>query len=163
MEFLYIIAIAAMIWYGWYGRKEAKRRRKEIRIEKRDAQILEANQRYGTKFNPKDDCLGDIDSEGVYFDLMTLGYIDSVAVLFDPTARKICIITKGVNVDIEDFSYIRTWELKWTEHPGSSVFRYRNVQMVIHTNDYQTPRIIVGLDSMRSGEFWHSRLGILFS
>ena len=141
MEFLYIIAIAAMIWYG---RKKAKRL---IRIEKRDAQILEANQRYGTKFNPKDDCLG---------------YIDSVGVLFDPTARKICIITKGVNVDIEDFSYIRTWELKWTEHPGSSVFRYRNVQMVIHTNDYQTPMIIVGLDSMRSGEFWHSRLGILF-
>jgi hypothetical protein len=141
MEFLYIIAIAAMIWYG---RKEAKR---PTRKEKRDAQILEANQRYGTKFNPKDDCLG---------------YIDSVGVLFDPTARKICIITKGVNVDIEDFSYIRTWELKWTEHPGSSVFRYRNVQMVIHTNDYQTPMIIVGLDSMRSGEFWHSRLGILF-
>ena len=142
--FLYIIAIAAMIWYG---RKAAKRRtRKEIRIEKRDAQILEANQRYGTKFNPKDDCLGDI---------------DSVAVLFDPTARKICIITKGVNVDIEDFSYIRTWELKWIED-FKSVSPYKNVRMVIHTNDYQTPMIIVGLDSMRSGEFWHSRLGILF-
>ena len=157
MEFLYIIAIAAMIWYGWYGRKEAKRRTREIRIEKRDAQILEANQRYGTKFNPKDDCLGDIDSV-VFFDL-SLGYIDSVAILFDPTARKICIITKGVNVDIKDFSYIRTWELKWIE---DSRCRYSNVRMVIHTNDYQTPMIIVGLDSKRSGEFWHSKLGILF-
>lgn len=161
MEFLYIIAIAAMIWYGWYGwygRKEAKRR---TRIEKRDAQILEANQRYGTKFNPKDDCLGDIDSVGGYYDL-TLGYIDSVAILFDPTARKICIITKGVNVDIKDFSYIRTWELKWIEDFKSVYHKFVNVRMVIHTNDYQTPMIIVRLDSMKSGEFWRSKLGILF-
>ena len=79
-----------------------------------------------------------------------------------PTAQKICIISKGDKVSIEDFSYVREWELKWTEHPGS-VFRYRNVRMVIHTNDYQTPMIIVGLDSKASGDVWHSRLGVLFA
>ena len=110
------------------------------------AQISETNQRYGTQFNP-DDCLG---------------YINTICLLFDPTARKICIISKGDKVSIEDFSYVREWELKWTERPGS-VFPYRNVRMVIHTNDYQTPMLIVGLDSKHSGDVWYSRLGVLFA
>ena len=110
------------------------------------AQISETNQRYGTQFNP-DDCLG---------------YINTFCLLFDPTAQKICIISKGDKVSIEDFSYVRAWELKWTEHPGS-VFRYRNVRMVIHTNDFQDPMLIVSLHSKDSGDVWNSRLGVLFA
>ena len=92
-----------------------------------------------------------------------LGYWEETCILFDPDARKACIVFRGKSALTVDFDYFSSWQLKWTEHFGNPVFRFQHVHFLFETNDFDRPTIRVAVPSMSYGETWNSKLSILMS
>lgn len=90
-----------------------------------------------------------------------LGDWGGTCVLFDPDARKACIVIRGKTARTVDFDYFRTWQLKWTEHPGNPVFRFQHVHFLFETSDFDRPTIRVAVPSRSDGEAWNAKLSIL--
>lgn len=114
--------------------------------EKRlNAILVEVNRRHNTHFNRED------------------GFGMGPSVYFDRNAQKLLIV-KGKESRVEDFSFIRSWELKWVEKNNlqTGSLSYTDVRIEIHTNDYQFPLMKFSFLSKTQGDVWHSRLGILF-
>ena len=90
-----------------------------------------------------------------------LGDWDETCILFDPDARKACIVVRGKTARTVDFEYFNTWQLKWTEYPGNPVFRFQHVHFLFETSDFDRPTIRVAVPSRSDGEAWNAKLSIL--
>jgi len=118
------------------------------------AKFREHNQRFGTSF-PDDS----IDSE-----LILCAKDKKVVIAFDPKSEKLCMVqgTKDQG-EVLDFSYIRRWQLKWTESNGKNGFQLMDVHFDLSTTDLKRPLIRVPVTNKAYGDTWNSRLGILFN
>ncbi|WP_042673127.1 MULTISPECIES: hypothetical protein [unclassified Variovorax] len=90
-----------------------------------------------------------------------LGDWDETCILFDPDARKACIVVRGKKARTVDFEYFNTWQLKWTEYPANPVFRFQHVHFLFETSDFDRPTIRVAVPSRSDGEAWNAKLSIL--
>jgi hypothetical protein len=90
-----------------------------------------------------------------------LGDWDGTCILFDPDARKACIVSRSKKARTVDFDYFQTWQLKWTEYPGNPVFRFQHVHFLFETGDFDRPTIRVAVPSRSDGEAWNAKLSIL--
>lgn len=110
------------------------------------------NQHYGTSF-PEDE--GGIDF------ILSNGSTKG-SLVFDPSSKKFCFVT-GSRQDAEvlDFSYIRQWQLHWTERSRDGRLSHVNVYFDFSTNDVKRPLIRIGVRNKTHGDQWNSRLSIL--
>jgi hypothetical protein len=93
-----------------------------------------------------------------------LGDWDGTCILFDPDARKACIVSRGKTARTVDFEYFRTWQLLWTEDfRQPALWRFQHVHFLFETSDFDRPTIRVAVPSMSDGETWNSKLSILMS
>ncbi len=116
------------------------------------AKFREHNQKLGTSF-PEDS----VDSELILSDRNK-----KMVIAFDPKTQKICMVLGAKDPgEVLDFSYIRRWQLKWTETSGSNGFAIKNVHFDFSTNDLKSPLIRFPVSGKRYGDMWNSRLGIL--
>lgn len=92
-----------------------------------------------------------------------LGDWEGTCILFDPGARKACIVVRGKFAKTVDFDYFRIWQLKWTEYFGNPVLRYQHVHFHFETSDFDRPTIRVDVPSKADGEAWDAKLSILMS
>ena len=93
-----------------------------------------------------------------------LGYWEETCILFDPDARKACIVFRGKSALTVDFDYFRTWQLMWTEDFSQpAIWRFKHVHFLFQTNDFDRPTIRVAVASKSEGETWNSKLSILMS
>lgn len=90
-----------------------------------------------------------------------LGDWDGICILFDPDARKACIVIRGKSARTVDFDYFRAWQLLWTEDFRNPVFRYQHVHFLFETHDFDRPTIRVAVPSRSEGETWNAKLSIL--
>lgn len=88
------------------------------------------------------------------------GYWEETCILFDPDARKACIV-RGKFARTVDFDYFSSWQLKWTEYPANPLSRFQHVHFLFETNDFDRPTIRVAVPSISYGETWNSKLSIL--
>ncbi|WP_233236531.1 hypothetical protein [Bordetella sp. LUAb4] len=118
------------------------------------AKFREHNQRFGTSFPDTS-----IDSE-----LILCDKDKKLVIAFDPQSQKLCMVQGPKDQgEVLDFSYIRRWQLKWTESNGSNGFQLKNVHFDLSTNDLKRPLIRVPVTNKAYGDTWNSRLGILFN
>ncbi|MDR3413316.1 MAG: hypothetical protein P4L87_20580 [Formivibrio sp.] len=108
------------------------------------ALLAEINQRHSTLFNRDN------------------GFGMGSCIFFDSENRKV-LLTNGKDSRMEDFSFIRSWELKWIEKCNlrTGSISYEKVRIEIQTNDYNSPFIKFSLFSKTQGDFWLARLNIL--
>jgi hypothetical protein len=92
-----------------------------------------------------------------------LGDWEGICILFDPDARKACIVSRGKKAQTVDFEYFNTWQLKWTEYPRNPVLRFQHVHFLFETSDFDRPTIRVAVPSRSDGEAWNAKLSILMS
>jgi hypothetical protein len=117
-------------------------------------EFREHNQRLGTSFPDNR-----IDSE-----LILIDRARKLAIAFDPGSRKICLVLGPKDQgEVLDFSFIRQWQLKWTESNGSNGYSLKDVHFDFSTNDLRRPLIRVPVVGKGYGDTWNSRLGILFN
>lgn len=90
-----------------------------------------------------------------------LGDWDGTCILFDPDARKACIVIRGKTAFTVDFDYFRSWQLKWIEDLGGGPWRYKHVHFLFETSDFDRPTIRVAVPSKSDGEAWNAKLSIL--
>ena len=133
------LCVVCLIAYGIYVL--LKKRNEYI-----DALILETNKKHNTQFSRKDGLGGDWD------------YI-----FFDVNNRKLLVNYDGRTSRVEDFSFIKEWQLTWITTSTAHSVSYENVQMVITTNDYQTPLIHLPCSTKAHGDQWSARLSILLT
>gem|GEM_PF-622764 len=116
------------------------------------AKFREHNQRLGTSF-PENS----VDSELILSDKDK-----KVVIAFDPTTRKLCMVSGAKDPgEVLDFSYIRQWQLKWTEVSGNGGLAFKDVHFAFSTNDLKRPLIHIAVPGKGYGDTWDSRLGIL--
>ena len=141
-----VLTIVALIAWGIHRQKK--------KHEALLAKFREHNQRLGTAFPDTS-----VDS-----DLILIDKDKKLAIAFDPESRKLCMVLGPKDQgEVLDFSFIRQWQLKWTETNGSNGFSLKNVHFDFSTNDLKRPLIRVALAGKGYGDLWNSRLGILFS
>jgi len=98
-----ILTIVALIAWGIHRQK--KKHNALL------AKFREHNQRLGTSFPDTS-----IDSE-----LILIDKAKKLAIAFDPESKKICLVLGPKDQGkVLDFSFIRQWQLKWTESNGSN-------------------------------------------
>lgn len=91
-----------------------------------------------------------------------LGDWDGTCILFDPDARKACIVVRGKSARTVDFDYFRTWQLLWTEDfRQPAMWRFQHVHFLFETSDFDRPTIRVAVPSRSDGEAWNAKLSIL--
>jgi len=91
-----------------------------------------------------------------------LGDWDGTCILFDPAARKACIVSRGKTARTVDFDYFRTWQLLWAEDfRKPALWRVQNVHFLFETSDFYRPTIRVAVPSRSEGEAWNAKLSIL--
>jgi hypothetical protein len=144
MEIPLLLALAVVLglfYWAWIASPRS--------IQTRRAQMLqEQGQASGATFFPVDP-------------RRMLGDWDGTCILFDPDARKACIVSRGKKARTVDFDYFQTWQLKWTEYPGNPVFRFQHVHFLFETSDFDRPTIRVAVPSRSDGEAWNAKLSIL--
>jgi hypothetical protein len=84
-----------------------------------------------------------------------------IQLAFDEKNKKICIV-QGKNCRVVDFSYIRTWQLCWSE-AASVGLSYKEVHFKIGTSDIDNPALRIYMASKSYAEEWESRLNILLA
>lgn len=90
-----------------------------------------------------------------------LGDWAGTCILFDPDARKACIVVGGKSARTVDFGYFRTWQLKWNEDSRGGLWRYQHVHFLFETGDLDRPTIRVNVPSKVDGDDWNAKLSIL--
>ncbi|WP_454696568.1 hypothetical protein [Achromobacter aegrifaciens] len=116
------------------------------------AKFREHNQKLGTAFPD-----ASVDSELILSDTDK-----KFVIAFDPTTRKICMVSGRKDPgEVLDFSYIRQWQLKWTEVSGNGGLSFKNVHFDFSTNDLKRPLLRIAVAGKGYGDQWNSRLGIL--
>ena len=113
------------------------------RISKLDSIILKANKTHGTKFNSE----------------QRIGLLDSLC--FDTINRKLLFISfKGHSLEastprIEDFSYIKEWNLTW----DSDISSYPKINFTV--NDFKQPLWHLRCNSKAEGDQYMAKLNII--
>ncbi len=110
--------------------------------------LAEANQKHGTNFQREN------------------GFGVFASIFFDLEQRKILILANG-SYRIEDFNYIKSWQLKWvdankfssTTHKTNLVAQDVHIDFVF--NDYHNPLQTFRFVNLRQAEFWNARLNVL--
>jgi len=139
-----VVTIIALI--AWAIHRQKKRHNALL------AKFREHNQRLGTSF-PEDS----VDSELILSDKDK-----KVVIAFDPQTQKLCMVSgKNDPGEVLDFSYIRQWQLKWTEVSGNGGLAFKNVHFAFSTSDLKRPLINIPVAGKGYGDTWNSRLGIL--
>lgn len=139
-----VLTIVAVI--AWAVHRQQKRHKALL------AKFRDHNQRLGTAF-PEDS----VDSELILSDKDK-----KVVIAFDPQSQKLCMVDGAKDPgEVLDFSYIRKWQLKWTEKSGSGNLSFLNVHFDFSTNDLKRPLIRIPVAGKGYGDTWNSRLGIL--
>ncbi|QVQ27412.1 hypothetical protein [Achromobacter deleyi] len=139
-----VLTIVALI--AWAIHRQQKRHKAVL------AKFREHNQRLGTSFPETD-----IDNELILSDKDK-----KLVIAFDPKTQKICMVSGAKDPgEVLDFSYIRQWQLKWTETSGSGGFALKNVHFDFSTRDLKRPLIRIPVVGKGYGDTWNSRLGIL--
>lgn len=140
--FLLALGVALPLFYGvWVWAPNRARTRREA--------LLQAQGRAsGARFFPVDP-------------RRALGSWEETCILFDPEARKACIVVQGKAARTVDFAYFRTWQLKWIEHFGNPLWRYQHVHFLFETGDFDQPTIRVNVPSKPDGDRWNAKLAIL--
>jgi hypothetical protein len=90
-----------------------------------------------------------------------LGSWDGTCIVFDPGARKACIVVKGKTAHTVDFDYFRMWHLKWIEQFQGPLSPYLHVHFLFETSDFDRPTIRVNVSSKAEGDQWNAKLAIL--
>lgn len=86
---------------------------------------------------------------------------DGTCILFDPDARKACIVSRGKKARTVVFDYFRTWQQFWTEYPENPLFRFQQVHFLFETSDFNRRTNRVAVPSKSDGEAWNAKLSIL--
>ncbi len=110
--------------------------------------LSEANQKHGTNFQREN------------------GFGVFASIFFDLEQHKILILTNE-GYRVEDFSYIKSWQLKWTDvnkfsnttHKTNLVAQDVHIDFVF--NDYHNPLQTFRFVNLRQAEFWNARLNVL--
>ncbi|QKH36415.1 hypothetical protein FOC84_16220 [Achromobacter pestifer] len=140
----FAVTIIALI--AWVIHRQKKRHNALL------AKFREHNQRLGTAFPETS-----VDSELILGDTNK-----KVVIAFDPTTQKICMVGGPKDPgEVLDFSYIRQWQLKWTEVSGNGSHSFKNVHFDFSTSDLKRPLIRIAVAGKGYGDQWNSRLGIL--
>lgn len=112
--------------------------------------LIEANQKFGTNFQREN------------------GFGVFASIFFDPDNKKILILANG-EYRVENFSYIKSWQLKWIDisNPGSAGsrtnFTQEDVKIDFIFNDYNNPLQHFYFVNLRQAEFWNARLNVLLA
>ena len=139
-----VVTIVALI--AWAVHRQQKRHKALL------AKFREHNQRLGTSF-PEDS----VDSELILSDTRR-----KFVIAFDPKSQKLCVVDGAKDPgEVLDFSFIRRWQLKWTEKSGNGNLSFTNVHFDFSTNDLKRPLIRIPVAGKDFGDMWNSRLGIL--
>ncbi|SEK08763.1 hypothetical protein [Achromobacter sp. NFACC18-2] len=139
-----ILTIVALI--AWAIHRQQKRHKALL------AKFREHNQRLGTSFPETS-----VDSELILSDKNK-----KFVIAFDPQTQKICMVSGAKDPgEVFEFSYIRRWQLKWTEKSGNNSLSFENVHFDFSTNDLKRPLIRIPVVGKGYGDTWNSRLGIL--
>lgn len=129
-----------------------------LRWDNRGMQVIisdlkEANQAHGTAFptskKPKHALM-----------MGKFGAADSYCLIFDAERRKVAI-TLHYYCSVQDFDYIREWQLHWSEKTIGSTLVKSDPYLLIGTSDLQRPTLKVKARSVRQGQEWDRQLGIL--
>ncbi|MDM0007472.1 hypothetical protein QTI51_22985 [Variovorax sp. J22G73] len=142
LPLLLMLAVALVFFYWAYFAfpRKIRTRREEL--------LREQGQTSGAAFFPVDP-------------RRMLGDWDGTCILFDPDARKACIVSRGKKARTVDFHYFQTWQLLWTEYPENPLFRFQHVHFLFETSDFDRPTIRVAVPSKSDGEAWNAKLSIL--
>ncbi|MFM0367567.1 hypothetical protein [Paraburkholderia sediminicola] len=148
MGILLLIALTVVCFLVWESRKS--RSNKLAFFE----QMRWLNQSHRTSFP--------VDESGIDL-ILSDGTLDG-SIVFDPTTRKLCLVArKQQQAEVLDFSYIRQWQLKWTEKSANGRLSYENVHFHFSTNDIKRPLIRIGDRNKTHADTWNSRLSILLA
>jgi hypothetical protein len=142
---LLLILVVALILFYWVWVVAPRRSQ-----GRREAMLWRTGQAAGATFFPVDP-------------RRMLGDWNGTCILFDPDARKACIVSHGKKARTVDFEYFNTWQLKWTEYPRNPVLRFQHVHFLFETSDFDRPTIRVSVPSRSDGEAWNAKLSILMS
>jgi len=141
----FAVTIIALIAWAIY--RQQKRHKALL------AKFREHNQRLGTSFPETS-----VDSELILSDKDK-----KVVIAFDPQTQKLCMVSGAKDPgEVLDFSYIRQWQLKWTETSSNGGLSFKNVHFDFSTSDLKRPLIRFPVAGKGYGDTWNSRLGILF-
>jgi len=137
--------IAALIWNHRQGK-----------LNKRlfFAELRRLNHDYGTRFPTDEGGMDLILSNGSF----------SETIVFDPSTKRLCLIAgTRRHAELLDFSYIRRWQLKWTEKSQNGGLSYQNVHFDFSTNDIRRPLLRISARDKTHGDIWNSRLAVLLT
>ena len=107
-----------------------------------------ANQKHGTNFQREN------------------GFGVFASIFFDLEQHKILIVSND-GYRVEDFSYIKSWQLKWTDvNKFSNITSKTNLvaedaHIEFVFNDYHNPLQAFHSVNLRQAEFWNARLNAL--
>ncbi len=147
MSMLILCTLAVIGFFFWAHQKSQSN--KQIFFEK----MRQLNRSHGTSFPENDGGMDFILSDGS----------SNGSLVFDPTTKKCCLaFGPKQSPEMLDFSYIRQWQLHWTEVTRNGNLTYQNVHFVFSTNDIKRPLIRIGVRNKNHGDNWNARLPILF-
>lgn len=120
-----------------------------------EKELARINSEYGTKFLTSTPWLGTLSTGYLFFDL---------------TNKKILIYRNPKNFRVEEFSFIRNWELCWKNSSNmTGAHQYSDIHFQFATSDINVPTIRIGVATrmgihlIQDGEDWNNRLKIIFS
>lgn len=115
--------------------------------------LSRANRELGTQFPTRRDARHE-------FMLGPFAHPNTYCLIFDTERRRVAVSYLGF-CEVHEFDYIRTWELRWIEKSIGGGLVHSNPHVLIGTSDVKRPTVTVRLSSMREGEDWDQRLGLL--
>ena len=85
------------------------------------------------------------------------------ALVFDQKNKILMFYTNG-SYTLHDYSYIRSWNLHWTDSVGAAGnIMHKGVHLMIETNDLNRPVQSFPMTSKSQGDAWHQRLDLLLN
>ena len=115
--------------------------------------LARANRDLGTHFPT-------VPSPAHEFMLGPFGLPNTYCLIFDTERRKVAVSYLGF-CEVHDFDYIRTWELRWIEKSIGGRRALSDPHFLIGTSDVNRPTLTIRVPSMREGEDWNQRIGLL--
>ena len=147
----YVIALAIIIFI-FHNTKKWQANAVKMRNDFR-AIISSINEKYKTNF-PLDEA-----EERSYKLMLGKTYSDN-KLYFDVDAKKVLRVANN-KASIHDYSYLRGWQLQWTDVSKNGSVRQSNVHFHFKTDNIDEPTFDVQVDTYKSGLEWNSRLDLL--
>ena len=101
------------------------------------------------------------DSSNFSFDCAFGEFNTSAVVCVDQVNKKIAFIWEN-SFRIEPFSFLRSWDLNWTEvNDSRGNLSIKNTFIKLETRDFESPVIKIKMENKALGESWIQRLNIM--